>query len=277
MCILARIKRICCRHRNKHRYVISSNTNNNDVIYDNVKFDLNKSYNNIHTYTYDYTESPKKIISWNVNEILCYSTPNSREKITEHLKHFNCDIICLQGLYNDYSRKYIINELKHLYQYYISGDLYKNYLLLEHSGLFIISKFPITFHKFIPYDTEFPDNLVNKGILYVTINNINMVLTDSPYYNDKYYEKYLNTITIKCPFKEYIIVGTLQHTTAHDVFNIECNNKMYTNRNKEISDYILSLYSSLKLNINIRHIDINHISHNYPLIATIENNYMSYV
>ena len=104
-----------------------------------------------------------------------------------------------------------------------------------------------------------------------------MVLTDSPYYNDKYYEKYLNTITIKCPFKEYIIVGTLQHTTAHDVFNIECNNKMYTNRNKEISDYILSLYSSLKLNINIRHIDINHISHNYPLIATIENNYMSYV
>ena len=275
MCIFNRLKRILCYRNNRHKYVMSSNTLNNDSIFEQEMPDLNAPYTNCNNYVYNRNDIPGNILSWNVNEVACFSTPNSRQNISKYLKEWNCDIICLQGLYSEHSRRMIIEDLGDLYQYYLTGDLYKNYHMFEDSGLFILSRYPIKFHKFVHFDNmRFPDTLCNKGVLYVTINNINIALTNLPYYNREYIELAFNTLKSNTPFDEYMVVGCLQKENAHIQFNTEPNNHVYTNNNQTISDYILSLYSYIKLTVNVKLIDIKYISYNYPVLATIKKDFL---
>jgi hypothetical protein len=275
MCILSRLKRLCCK-QNKHHYIISSNSDNNDIIIDEEHSDLTRPYDNCKNYRYNKNYLPEKIVSWNINEVLCFSTPHSQEIILKRLKIINADIICLQGVYNNRCRKFLIDNLKEIYQYYITGDLYQNYKLGEHSGLLIISKFPIIFNKIISFNKKSSiDNLCNKGVLYVTINNINIALAHCSYYCDIYLiENELSLIKETSPFQEYIVVGCLQHPEAYKSLTMLKNNNCYTNIDKKsINDYILSSYTTLKITINISYLDISLVSYNFPIIATIYSNY----
>ena len=278
MCILSRLRRLCCRN-NKHRYIISSNYDNNDIITDEEQFELLKPYNNCNNYRYNQNYLPEKIVSWNINDVICFSTPYSREIILKRLKIINADIIFLQGVFNNDTRTLIIDNLKEIYQYYITGDLYQQYSVFEHSGLLIISKYPIIFNKFIPFQNQSSiDKLCNKGVLYVTINKINFALAHCSYYSDiKLIETELSLIKEESPFNEYFVVGSLQHSEAYKSFNISSNNRCYTNIDKQsINDYILSLYQHLNIIINISYLDITHISYNYPIIGHIRSNTFEY-
>jgi hypothetical protein len=275
MCILSRLKRLCCGRGNRHRFSISSNNPNNDIIYEQEVFDLETDFNNCPSYRYDNHDTPETILSWNVNEVLCFATPDSREKIVWHIKHFKPDIVCLQGLYNNNSRKYLIDQLKHLYQYFITGDLHQKYVLCEHSGLFILSKYPITFKKFVPYpNAKFPDTLCNKGVLYVKINYLNLILTDCHTHNTEHLQYSMEILKRNSPFEEYIFVGSVMYDKVHESLRVHSNNLMYTNKDMTVTDYILSVSKYIKLIVNVRHIDIRHVSYNYPIIARIQNNYM---
>ena len=111
MCILTRLKRLCCGRENRHRFAISSNNPNNDIIYEQEVFDLETDFNNCPGYRYDNHDTPETILSWNVKEVLCFATPESREKIVWHIKHFKPDIVCLQGLYNNNSELLAVAKL----------------------------------------------------------------------------------------------------------------------------------------------------------------------
>ena len=233
---------------------------------------MNRPSNNAGIYPISRLDVVKKIVTWNVSELLCFSTPHSRSKIVDILKELNADCIFLQGVYNDTSREIIINSLKDLYQYYITGDLYNQFKVCEHSGLLVISKYPIFYKKFISFSeiTSFPDKFTNKGCLYLTINEKNFAIADCPYYKQENLEDCFNLINNSTPFSEYIVIGTLQHKNASQFFGQLSNNTTNTNSRNTISDYILSLYNEFYLTIMVKHINEKYVSYNYPVIGFIK-------
>jgi hypothetical protein len=273
MCILSRIRRLFC-YDNRHRYIISSNNENNDTIYGITKYDLDSPYCNSNDKQFQLYDDIQDILSWNVRELLCYSTPHSRNLIGIYLKQFKTDVIFLQGVFNNTTRQYIIDELSDIYQFYITGDLHKEYILGEDSGLLVLSKFPISFNKFIHFSNMgMPDKLTSKGVMYITINNLNFAVCHMPGYHEDAIEA-IKELKDNNPFEQYIVVGSLQHLEAHTLFNKLSNNLIhYTHKNKHIHDYIIPIYDRLDLEVNIKHIDIENITHNYPVFGRFKNSY----
>lgn len=266
------LKRLFCYRKNKHRYILSSNTDNNDVINSDVFYDLTRPNNNFGDYNYDNIDNLKKIVTWNVSELLCFSTPHSRQKIVNYLKFINADCIFLQGVYSSTSRGYIIEELKHIYQFYITGDLYNRYLIGENSGIFVLSKFPIKYNNFTSFENQlnFPDNMCLRGVLYLTINKFNFAITNCPYYKINDVTNCINVIKNQSPFDEYIVCGSLQIPDAQCNFNVKQNNTQSTNKKNTISDYLLSLYNRFHIIAIVKEITDNYVSYNFPVIGFIK-------
>jgi len=111
----------------------------------------------------------KKIMSWNIQELFWYSNRTKMEKIIQYIKQSNCDLICLQEVFEISSLERILydKDILQKYPFSITGNMKSKYIFGENSGLLVLSTQPIQYIKFeplMPY--EFPDSMASKGIIY---------------------------------------------------------------------------------------------------------------
>ena len=90
----------------------------------------------------------------------------------EYIKKSDCDVICLQEVFEISSLERILynKEILKKYPFSITGCMKSKYLFGENSGLLVLSNQPIQYVKFeplLPY--EFPDSFASKGILYFSV------------------------------------------------------------------------------------------------------------
>lgn len=80
------------------------------------------------------------------------------------------DVLCLQEVFVESGRKFLIDKLKYYWPYYV-GKANKDEYIVEDSGLMVFSKYPIISHIFYPYEPNIGvDKLSNKGFLLIKIN-----------------------------------------------------------------------------------------------------------
>ena len=115
------------------------------------------------------------ILTLNIKGLPWYYDSSSRErskKIARLVNTKDCDVVCLQEVFDSGVRKNLLQELSKNYKFIIPEATYHypNFLnftnYLGPSGLFIASKYEITWQQFIPYlETRGADALSWKGIL----------------------------------------------------------------------------------------------------------------
>jgi endonuclease/exonuclease/phosphatase family metal-dependent hydrolase len=118
------------------------------------------------------------IVTYNVK---CLPTEPTREwrieQICKEIHRLGFDIVCLQELFDERCRNIVIRDLQHSYPHMVAKSTFRlpgvaewiNWL--EDSGLFVASKYPITWHNFQPFwDVAGYDGLAWKGILGMTID-----------------------------------------------------------------------------------------------------------
>ena len=95
------------------------------------------------------------------------------KNIIRNIELINTDIFFLQEVFDDYSKKYIIDNLKNIYPNYLLGTCNKKCLVGEDSGLLILSKYKIDFlDEFILEGGKLPDCFSNKSAIFLKINDI---------------------------------------------------------------------------------------------------------
>lgn len=195
-----------------------------------------------------------KILSLNVAGIPRLISDNDVDgrinRITDQIltEKENIDIVCLQELFDNNSKRDISDKLKLEYPYQINTAKYRLPGLfnivnwLEDSGLFIASKYPISWYNFVPFKTaKGPDKLAWKGVLgaciclptdkKVMIFNTHLQSNqDFKGYTDKYNIRYQQIKTIIHFIKEQsfdysVLVGDFN--TSEDNYK-EYNNLYYS-------------------------------------------------
>lgn len=215
--------------------------------------------------------NPTSILSWNIQSMIFFTTPLKVRNIIKQIENFNCDVVCLQEACEDSIKLEIINELKYKYPYYLIGKNDKKFLIGEDSGLLILSKYNINFIKEIEFhDNVCPDIMAQKTVVYFTIGDYNFSNAHIHSNNLTISEKHLRESVYKSPFKEYIMVGDLNHPVADDIVNVENNNKEPTWEN-DILDYILPIgYKNKTFDVSVIKMDLNNITDHLPIKCEIK-------
>lgn len=214
---------------------LMSNKSNNPI---NIV--LKNNHNNSNT------NKSLNIMTYNIDGLFVHFNKNNYLNISNFIKdqflNNNIDVIALQEVWLSYISNLIIDELNDLDLYISIPPTTKKYYLGEHSGLMIISKYPILTSNYIEYNNcNFTCKLSKKGLQHITIeynkkiiNIINTHLQSSfkNFHNLQYQstaEKQLNIIRdycIKKKLNEYIIIGDLN-------INMEYMER-YLSKNKNI-------------------------------------------
>ncbi len=220
---------------------------------------------------YNKEENPNSFISWNIQELFLYTNTNKVNNIINRLKTFVADIICLQEVFEDKTRKIIIEQLKENYPFYLSGNNKKKYIVGENSGLLILSKFPIEFVNELPLQNLcLPDSMAFKTIMYFKVGNLNFATSHLQSIYEDISKKQLYNIIDKSPFKKFILIGDLNNENVFDLLNIKSNNSCKTCENS-ILDYIIPINYNLNINVKKIEIEIENTSDHYPIIGKIKS------
>ena len=115
-----------------------------------------------------------KIVSYNIDGLFLHYNHNNYVNISKYIRYLftdeKIDIICLQEVWEKNIYDLIIKNLNDLNLFHTFPPTSKKYCVGEHSGLLIISKYPIILSDFEIYDKlNFTCLMTNKGIQYVTI------------------------------------------------------------------------------------------------------------
>jgi len=218
----------------------------------------------------------KKIMSWNIQELFWYSNRTKMEKIIQYIKQSNCDLICLQEVFEISSLERILydKDILQKYPFSITGNMKSKYIFGENSGLLVLSTQPIQYIKFeplMPY--EFPDSMASKGIIYFRIGVHNFAATHLQAFNEALAEQQLRLVRDSSPFGlDFILIGDLNHRHADLCLHCKKNNYQRTSEN-QILDYILCLNpnSRFKLKVEVADISIKGMTDHWPLIADLHN------
>lgn len=123
--------------------------------------------------------SQLKIVSFNIWDLPYWFVKNRRQRIlqiAEYLQRLDAEIVCLQESFDIHHRRLLYEHLG-LERYYASGGFEETrkapFAVFDTTGgLVIFSKFPITQHKFVPFN-QFTPSLVErigrKGVLEATV------------------------------------------------------------------------------------------------------------
>ena len=217
-------------------------------------------------------ETPKKIISWNIQELFIYTKISKVNNIIDYIKNFDADVICLQEVFEDTTRNTILERCKCVYPYHLKSKTRKKFVLGENSGLLVLSKLPIKFHKEVLLKGLcLPDSLSNKSILYFSIGKLNFSTTHLQSMYESVSESQINDIIIYSPFNKFILTGDLNNTYVTNILGIAKNNINNTCENRVI-DYILPInHQDLEITTKVLNIDLNNTSDHYPISATLND------
>ena len=115
----------------------------------------------------------------------------------------------------------------------------KKYIIGEDSGLLVLSKYKIQFHKEVKLDELLmPDKLANKSIIYFTIGTLNMMTThlqsNSVENTQGIIRTQIQKIKKDAPFTDFIVTGNLNNNTAERYLNVGENNTTPTSNKGHI-------------------------------------------
>jgi len=243
-----------CYKKKEHNYTRLQDDEINNISYKNNNF------------------FPKTFISWNIQELFLYINTNKINNIVDRLTKFNVDLLCLQEVFDDNSKKIIIDSLKNIYPYYLLGNTNKKYIIGEDSGLMIFSKYPINFVREDKLEgLQWPDYMALKTTLYFSIGNLNFATTHLQSVYEDISKKQLLKLFVDSPFDNFIILGDLNNSNVYNILNVPVNNICYT-CDDLILDYILPIkYEKLDVLISVLNIDINNTSDHLPILGEIKS------
>ena len=215
----------------------------------------------------------KKMMSWNIQELFWYSNSAKLNNILEYIKKSDCDVICLQEVFEISSLERILydKDIIQKYPFSITGNMKSKYIFGENSGLLVLSTQPIRYIKFeplMPY--EFPDSFASKGIIYFCIGACNFAVTHLNAFNEPLAAQQLRLVRDSSPFGlNFILLGDLNHSNADLCLQCKKNN-YHTTSDNQILDYILPMnpnYCNMKVVVDT--ICLQGVSDHWPLIAEI--------
>ena len=215
------------------------------------------------------------LCTWNIQCLFCYMNHKNRKlkNIIRNIELINTDIFFLQEVFDDYSKKYIIDNLKNIYPNYLLGICNKKCLFGEDSGLLILSKYKIDFlDEFILEGGKLPDCFSNKSAIFLKINDIffcNTHLQSSEWSIQNNTSK-LQIEKILSYYKDIILVGDLNNGFVYDFINTKNINNNITNTDEnKVLDYIISKDDYYNIKSNTLYIDISKSSDHYPVMGII--------
>lgn len=181
------------------------------------------------------------IVTWNIQELFLYKSARKQKLVIDKLKEFSSDtdIICLQEVFCDDMKKTIIATLKESHSFWVTGNMRKKYLFGEDSGLLVMSKYPITFHKITDFDKMCTgmDTFANKGVLYFQVGSHYFATTHLQSNCKKITETQWNMIYDQMPIEfrdeDMIIIGDINES-------LQGNSNMIATHENEVIDVIYS-------------------------------------
>lgn len=239
------------------------------ILYDPI--DIPKLVNNNNKYD---TTKTISICTWNIQCLFIYMNNKYTKlnNIIKHIKSINKDIICLQEVFDDFSKQYIIENLKFVYPNYLLGTRKKKYILGEDSGLLVLSKYKINYlNEFVLDGGIFPDTLSNKSALFFKIKNI--IFCNTHLQSNDIIESNVSKLQIKkilnC-YKNIILVGDLNNDTIYNFINTKnINYNITALHDNKILDYIVSNNDYYNIISNTHYIDIKNTTDHFPVVGTI--------
>ena len=217
-----------------------------------------------------------KITTWNIQELFWYCYKGDKiNNIIQKLNEFDSEVICLQEVFENKTFDLIINNhsLKQKYPYFLSGTLANRFLVGEHSGLLVLSKYPIVFKQFTQFhQTTIPDILACKGALYFSIGDYNFISTHLQSACTLIARRQLHNIILNSPFKnKTILLGDLNFEFPHEELCLNQNNNKITHMcSSSILDHIISIHEDIPLNIEVDYFDLNQCSDHWPVHAYLK-------
>ena len=222
----------------------------------------------------DPRDTPRSIITWNVQGLFYFMNPYKQKKIIETIDNFTADVICLQEVFEDSLKQDIIDELEYKYPYYLLGNTHKKYKIGEDSGLLVLSKYKIEYKKEIIFeDCLIPDSFSNKSVLYFSIGCYNFATThlqSSNMIETEYITiNQIKKIMKESPFNNYIICGDLNNTEGF--IHTKCIKDDYVpTLNRDILDYIFCINMDVQLTTKVLEIDVPIVSDHKPLLGKLK-------
>lgn len=130
----------------------------------NIKLPIENKYDN----------NEIKILSYNIDGLFIHYNYDNYKKISNFIRdklvHDEVNIICLQEVWDIHILDLIKNNLKDFNLYYASPPVDMKFIVGEHSGLLIISKFPIVYTNFnLLKNSKLTCFMTNKGLFHVKI------------------------------------------------------------------------------------------------------------
>lgn len=116
-----------------------------------------------------------KLLSWNVymlpsKTLSMHCNMKRARKITEEFLKSDCDVICVQELFDNKVRKYFCKKLKDKYPYQVGYEDCSGWIRTN-SGLFIFSRYPAVKCAEIKFsECDISDCFADKGAIVVDVN-----------------------------------------------------------------------------------------------------------
>lgn len=115
-----------------------------------------------------------KIVSYNIDGLFAHYIHLNYINISKYIRYLlledNVDIICLQEVWEKSILNMIKKNLNDVDLYYAQPPTNLKYYIGEHTGLLIISKYPIIYQDYYKYDLlNFTCSFTNKGLQFVKV------------------------------------------------------------------------------------------------------------
>jgi endonuclease/exonuclease/phosphatase family metal-dependent hydrolase len=186
------------------------------------------------------SKSDLNVISWNVNGLFLYYNKYRWNSFLNDIGDMfikkKTDVLCLQEVWEESTLTKLLVMCEKNNLYLTTPPLKRKYKMAEHTGLVVISTYPIIYNYYHIYTSHKGTcSLSNKGVQYFTINHpnlgkLNFANThlqssfDVCFMNYEYIaKKQLTELIQNTPFYDTIIVGDLNLETE-DIINIIKNN-----------------------------------------------------
>ena len=138
------------------------------------------------------------------------------------------DVLVLQEVWDFVAYKVVRKLCKRLYPFVLSSTQVPD---MQSSGLMVLSRFPIRFHTFLPFNLNmFPEILMRKGVLHFSVQGVSVVTSHLPFdhqhphlhYRDDALDVLRRVVT---PLRAFLLMGD---------FNTRWNSAMY----KQLKDTV---------------------------------------